>query len=125
MEKKQTAQETLTIALKTQKLLSVPGANWTKLANHIIARNVLDSDLGAFADELPVYHLDQDTRDRLLVHTRQDAAEVMCHVSSLMDEVHQLKAALRSWNFTACVLVVGFLLLLWWKAGFTLPFAIH
>jgi hypothetical protein len=125
MEKKQTAQEALAIALKTQKFLSVPGSNWTKLANHIIARNVLDSELGRFADELPVYHLDQETRDRLLVHARQDAAEAMCHVSSLMDDVHQLRATLRSWNFTACVLVVGFLLSLWWKAGFTLPFPTH
>jgi hypothetical protein len=118
MENKRTSQEALETALKTQRMLFVRGSDWNKQANHIIARNVFDSELGRYADDLPVYHLDEDTRDRLLAHARKDAAEALCHLRYLMDEVHQLKATLRNWNFTACLLVVGFLLLLWWKSGF-------
>jgi HEAT repeat protein len=71
-----------------------------KQANHTIARNVLDSELGKFADTQPTYRLDQETRDRLLVRARQDAAEALCHTRSLMDEVQQLKSGLRS--LTGC-----------------------
>jgi hypothetical protein len=118
MENKQTSQEALETALKGQRMLFVRGSDWNKQANHIIARNVFESELGRYADDLPAYHLDEDTRDRLLAHARQDAAEALCHLRSLMDDVHQPKAKLRSWNLTAWVLVVGFLLLLWWKSGF-------
>jgi hypothetical protein len=95
MKGKQTAEEALEIALRAVQDLSAPGSNWKKHANHLTARNVLHSELGYFSDEQQTYYLDEETRTRLLVHTRQDAAEALCHAISLMDEVHQLKAMLR------------------------------
>jgi len=100
MEDKQTAEEALAGALKSLKDFSLPGSNWDKQANHIIALNVLHSELGRYANEQPHYRLDVDTRDRLLVHARQDAAEALCHARTLMDEVHQMKSAWRSLNFS-------------------------
>jgi len=42
-----------------------------------IARNVLHEEIGLYADAQPTYHLDQETRDRLLAHARQDAAHAL------------------------------------------------
>jgi hypothetical protein len=102
MEGKQTAREALALAMKAQQLIHVRGSNLTKQYNHISARNVLDAELGKYFDQQPIYHLDQDTRDRLLVHARQDAAEALCHASCLMDEVHKLKVALRAFYVNVC-----------------------
>jgi hypothetical protein len=117
MESKQTSREALVADIEALRAVHAPGEHLKKKENHIIARITLHSELGEYADHLPVYHLDQEKRDRLLVHARQDAAEALCHASSLMDEVHQLKAALRSMYFTALGGVAGVLLLLWWKLG--------
>jgi hypothetical protein len=121
MEGKQTSQQALEMALKAHRELSLPGSNWTKQANHIIARNVLDAELERYADEPPIYRLDQETRDRLLVHARQDAAEALLQARSLVDEVHRLKSVLRSLNFSAWFLFASYFLWLWWKAGFVVP----
>jgi hypothetical protein len=121
MESKQTAEEALAVVLKAQRSISLPGSDWNKQANHLVARNVLHSELGRYADSQPIYALDQETRDRLLVHARQDAAEAMCHARSLMDEVHQLKSALRGVSLTALVLFAAYLLWAWWESGLEIP----
>lgn len=120
MESKQTAQEALALALKTQREIHVRGSNLTKQYNHIIACNVLDAELGKYADQQPIYSLDQDTQDRLLVHARQDAAEALCHANCLMDEVHKLKTELRTFYANVWLFVAIYLLSLWWKSGFSL-----
>jgi hypothetical protein len=117
-QEKRTSDEALQVALEAQRKIFVRGSNWDKQANHIVARNVLDSELGKFSDYLPVYTLDQQTRDRLLVHGRQDAAEALCHARSLMDEMHQLKRTLRGLNFSIVIFSAALLLWAWWKAGF-------
>jgi hypothetical protein len=121
MLSKQTSEEALAVSLRTQRMILPPGTNWNKQANHIAARNVLHTELGMFSDDLPIYHLDQDTRDRLLVHARQDAAEALCHTSSLMDEVHKLKSALRGINLTLWLLLAVYLVSMWSRSGFVLP----
>jgi hypothetical protein len=120
MESKQTAQEALALAIEANRAMYVRGENWSKQANRIIARNVLDLELGKYADHLPIYHLDQETRDRLLVRARQDAAEALCHASTLMDEVHRLKSALRGLNLTIGVMLAAYLLWAWSKSGFAI-----
>ena len=45
----------------------------------------------ANTDALPVYELDEATRDRLIAHARQDAAHAVINASTLMDEVQGLK----------------------------------
>src|ERR1700682_2013588 len=95
MTETQTSDEALAASLKAAKSMFVRGSNWDKQANHIVSRNVLASDLGRYSDPLPAYHLDEDTRDRLLAHARQDAAETLCHVTTLMDEVHELRKTLK------------------------------
>jgi len=120
MNEKQTANEALAASLKAHKEFFVRGNNWDVQANHIVARNVLHSELGRYADDQPIYHLDQDTRDRLLVHARQDAAEALCQVRSLMDEVHRVKSAWRSFSFTLLFLILAYLIWTWYKSGFAL-----
>jgi len=125
MENKQTSAEALAAVLRGTRSLFVRGSNWDKQANHIIARNILDAELGRYADELPVYHFDQETRDRLLVHARQDAAEALCNTTSLMNDVHQLKSALRELRFTIWVSVAIYCLWLWAKSGFVMTWLPH
>jgi hypothetical protein len=120
MESKETAEEALAVALKAGRSISLPGSDWNKQANHLVARNVLHSELGMYADNQPIYNLDQETRDRLLVHARQDAAEAMCHARSLVDDIHQLKSALRGFNLTIVALFAAYLLWSWWKSGFAI-----
>jgi hypothetical protein len=117
MENKQTSEQALVIALKTQRDLFIWGSNWNKQANHVVARNVLHAELGRYSDDLPIYNLDQETRDRLLVHARQDAAEALYHASSLMDDVHQLKSTVRGLSFSILCICVTALVLSWWKWG--------
>ena len=45
--------------------------------NGAIARNVLGEELGRFEDTPTNYTIDQSTRDRLLVHGRQDVAHAL------------------------------------------------
>jgi hypothetical protein len=113
----QTSDEALAISLRAAKAMFVGGSNWNKQANHIVSRNVLERDLGRYSDFLPAYHLDEDTRDRLLAHGRQDAAETLCHVSTLMDEVHKLRKTLNGLIQSIAFSVVILVLVQLWKTG--------
>jgi hypothetical protein len=118
VSEKESGDEALELQLKAAKGFFVPGDNWDKRANHIIARNSLHTDLGRYSGHLQVYHLDEDTRDRLLAYARQDAAEALCHVSTLMDEVRALRKTLNGLINSIFLCVVVFAVLGWWKAGF-------
>jgi hypothetical protein len=63
--------------------------------NSVIARNVLDEDLGRFDSTLHMYRLDDDTRDRLIVHARQDAAHAVINTATLLQEVKSLRRGVR------------------------------
>ncbi|MBY5768570.1 hypothetical protein HFN63_00285 [Rhizobium leguminosarum] len=56
-----------------------------------IARNILHEDLGHFDGQLTIYHLDDATRDRLIAHSRQDAALAVLNVGTLTKEVRGLR----------------------------------
>ena len=56
-----------------------------------MGRHVLHGDLGRFRDEgLTNYYLDEDTRDRLIAHARQDASHAVIVASRTSKRVRQL-----------------------------------
>lgn len=56
-----------------------------------IARNVLHEDLGYYDGQQSIYNLDDDTRDRLITHARQDAAHAVISAASIYQEVLSIK----------------------------------
>jgi hypothetical protein len=86
-------------------------------ANATIARNVLHEDLGYFDTSLQTYNLDEATRDRLLVHARQDAAHAVIAAGSLAKEVRKLRrmlaASLTVSALMALAVMVGVAALFW------------
>lgn len=56
-----------------------------------IARNVLHEDLGYYDSQQFVYSLDEDTRDRLIAHARQDAAHAVISIASVQRELAAAK----------------------------------
>jgi hypothetical protein len=113
---KKAADVELAARLASIRAMQVPGKHAEIDVNHTLALNVLDFDLGRHP-ELPPndYGLDQRTRDRLLVHARQDAAEALLHTITTLDEIHRLK---RSLKIAACLVFVSIATLLmsvWWS----------
>lgn len=73
--KKITAEEALKTDLWAEKMIA--GMKSTTM-DAALARNILAGDLGEFKDRfLTAYSLDEDTRDRLIAHARQDAAHAV------------------------------------------------
>lgn len=59
------------------------------------ARNILHEDLGYIGDDTQTcYHLDEDTRDRLIAHARQDAALACVSITGIRKEIRTLKLLL-------------------------------
>lgn len=100
---KENGEEDLRRRLHTAREIHGPNEDWDRVANQIVAQNVLHSDLGYHSDYLPTYALDNATRDRLLAHARQDAAHVVSNTISLMREVRWLKRNL----YSLCTFLVG------------------
>jgi hypothetical protein len=103
---KETSEEALERAIKAHRRVFVPGRSWPVQANRTIAENVLNQELGHFADRHSPYHLDQETRDLLLAHTRQDAAQALLNTISMMEEIHRLKKTLSILGFALFVSLV-------------------
>jgi hypothetical protein len=116
MTEKQSGDEALRSTLKHAKGM-IPSREWAKTADHLTAKSVLHTDLGHHSDDLRIYHLDVDTRDRLIAHARQDAAQAVCHASTLMDEVRHLKRRMNLISLMLAVVLLTSLLGLW-KAWF-------
>jgi hypothetical protein len=88
MEEAETADEYLKMQLAMSKDTGWKDAN---ALNGVVARSVLHEDLGRFKGRLHAYNLNDDARDRLLAHARQDAAHALCNTSSLLDQVKVLR----------------------------------
>jgi hypothetical protein len=54
-----------------------------------------------------VYEIDQETRDRLIAHARQDAAHAVPNTVAIMQDVLALKADLRNFVRSIVVGLVG------------------
>ena len=108
------AEEDLIRRLKLIEKLD--GKSDIKHRSMTIARNVLHEDLGHFGEPESSYHLDEKTRDRLIAHARQDAANSMCLIGDLLENIQTLEGRVR-WITTTVVinlvltiiLVVGFM----------------
>lgn len=88
----QTAEQDLKVRLET--IRTVEGNNQAAF-DETAARNILHEDLGRFDGEVTTYGLDQATRDRLIAHTRQDAAHAVLSVGSLSKEVRGLRRSIK------------------------------
>jgi hypothetical protein len=60
-----------------------------------LQKNILHEELGWHKTRWPlrIYNLQDDTRDRLLAHARQDAAHALCNTVTLLDQVKILRRA--------------------------------
>lgn len=88
----QTAEQDLQARLQT--IRAIEGNNQASI-DAATARNILHEELGRFEGDLTSYDLDQQTRDRLIAHTRQDAAHAVLSVGSLSKEVRALRGTIR------------------------------
>jgi hypothetical protein len=88
MEDIETADDHLKMHLAISKDMGWKDPN---ALNLVVARNVLQEDLGRFNGRLHPYHLDDDTRDRLLAHARQDAAHALGNTAALLDQIRSLR----------------------------------
>jgi hypothetical protein len=74
--------------------------------NLIVAKNTMDEELGRFGKEhLNEYHFDELTRDRLVVHTRQDAAHALCNTISLLDKISLLNRRISRFEWLSVILL--------------------
>jgi hypothetical protein len=100
------AEEDLKYRLKTARMVAERGDHWERIANEITARNVLQEDLGRFKGHQPDYHLHQTVRDRLLAHTRQDAAHALINTVTLMDNAWKARKSWSGWAISAITVLI-------------------
>jgi hypothetical protein len=117
MSEKQTADEALKKALKAAQMFAVRGTDWNATKNRLVAQNILHEELGQFSDIQSMYDLDEATRNRLIAHTRQDAAHALCNTITLMEEVRSLRRDIRNMEFGFGVFCVAVGFWLWQRFG--------
>lgn len=108
-DKKENAAEELKSQLRMDRDLRNWGAH-REVEDNVTARNVLHQDLGRYAGRHTKYDLDEETRDRLIAHTRQDAAQALLNTVTLMKEMRKLKR----WFAAACVAFLAMVFWVWW-----------
>jgi hypothetical protein len=87
-QEKESAEEHLKMQLAMHRDMGVKDPN---SLNAMVARNILHEELGRFRERQRNYSLDAETSNRLLVHTRQDAAHAVLNTSSVLDQIRTLK----------------------------------
>lgn len=83
-----TADEELKAALNAIKLIPASKRQKKKLVWSALSKNVLHDDLGYYSDSADtnaIYNLSDETRDRLIAHSRQDAAMVFDACTDIYD----------------------------------------
>jgi hypothetical protein len=114
---KKAADVELAAKLASIRAMQVPGKHAEIDVNHTLALNLLDFDLGRHPDIPPNdYGLDQRTRDRLLVHARQDAAETLLHAITALDEIHRLKRSVKIAASLVFASLAVLLISVWWSS---------
>jgi hypothetical protein len=98
--------------VKAQQIIdkAVGGDGWhaESGSNEALGQNILREEIGYFGPwEGPNYSFDQETRDRLLAHGRQDVASTFAMAKSAFKEAHK---ALRVSMRTALLVYVSLLL---------------
>ena len=97
----QTAEEALAITMKAMREL---GAS-EEAIDAAAAKNVLHEDLGYFKSETQSYNLDDKTRDKLIVHTRQDVANAVYAATTAGKKVKALQASVGFLTLLVLVLL--------------------
>jgi hypothetical protein len=113
--REQTADEALKIQLRSSREMLPSRSDKEASDNGVIARNTLHMELGYYSDKQLEYHLDEATRDRLTVHTRQDAAHALLNTITLMKEVRKINRRARNTQIGIAVLCIAAALLIWWS----------
>lgn len=65
------------------------GSEAAEIRNIVLGRNILQEDLEQGGGEGATYNLDQESRDRLLAHSRQDIASAVAMARSALQEAHK------------------------------------
>ena len=91
------------------------GTDKEAFVNRVTAKEILQEEMGQRSLPQPEYGLDQTTRDRLLAHTRQDAAHALLNTVTLMKEVRELRR--RSAAFENTVALTFLILFIGWAWG--------
>ncbi|GJE59948.1 hypothetical protein [Methylobacterium trifolii] len=86
--------------IKIRNAVGLKGESWD---NQAIARDVLFDELGYNRVDRPHYSLDDQTKDILLAHARQDASHALGNTISLLERVEKLDRTVR----ILCVFVVS------------------
>jgi hypothetical protein len=76
MGSREDAETALAHALKMQPRFGISGEH---SANLVVAKNVVDEEMGRYGDHQLEYSLQQKTKDTLLAHGRQDVAHALCN----------------------------------------------
>jgi len=123
-ENKTTAEEALKLKISALRHWSAPGPELEGLIRGAIAQNVLQEDLGLHADPPRYYDLDQETRDRLLAHARQDAAHALINTGDILKQLAIITRRSRNFGIAAAVLfllaalflvaALGLFWVMWW-----------
>ena len=83
--------------LAEEKLALSTGGPWTEAhRSRVIARNVLQEEIGRFGPMGTIYSLSEDERDRLIAHTRQDSAHALMITDATAETSQKI---LRAINF--------------------------
>jgi hypothetical protein len=103
-----TATEELADTIAAIEGVHVRGEDLTSKINAATAKNVLQDELGQFADShlISQYHLEQGTRDTLLAHGREDTAHALVNTNSLMAESKQLHQRIARLESRVTVLIL-------------------
>ncbi len=108
---KWTAQEALASGLAAQRELRKLGLGSQIDDANVVAQNVLHEELGYFPKStLATYSLSEATRDRLIVHARQDAATAMIHGIELRKQTERIERMII--NSRRLLLAIGVWVLL-------------
>lgn len=102
--------DALMFAIKAQRSLGMKGDSWD---NYAVARDTLNGDLGLAGKQRDAYNLDQNTRDILLAHARQDAAHALCNSISLLNRIKNLNRVI--YCLTVLIIVLILINLLGWR----------
>jgi hypothetical protein len=82
-----------------------PGIRHVSKANLLIARTVLQEEMGRYGEHPLEYSLQPKTTDTLLVHARQDAAHALLNTASLLEHGAKISTQLRLLNVLAFISV--------------------
>lgn len=94
--------------------LKVLGDDTRAARNAATARNVLHEELGFFGEwDGAKYDLDDQVRDRLLAHTRQDAAHAVVNSEVAMTLAHKAIKLIGLFGGLSVVLLSQILLSIW------------